>query len=820
MPGKRVCVDLTQLEPQVLIDGKEINQIFPSFCLPWVDGEPPLVGDAACRHRRCSASQAWGEARLDFSNRGRFHLCEGWIAMTTGPDSLGPANANFSWRPPMEKKIQAVGFVRVIRQILMPYRGEDVVLAMIVPDSLGPGPRQEIIDGLKSDFQQIYFVPRTIAAAMAWCESSHAYSLLDQAPRSDGDRVGHLLVTTTPADQWEAALVPIRVVVGNGDKCLKPIFDRVNSSSEIGVIGLGRTVLKGVAIESPNEFELWENWLMGSGRDLSEAFSTTQLLATEDAFRKYCSFSQSMKSGASHGVHDVLGQLSALPPDKFLGWVHVGDEKRGFARVTDELQDALGPPNEVMKPADMVQMGDWVLELVREGQVPYFEALAQLELYVLKKNRYRDSMDSWRELIEATEIAVGTRYRSPHPIDELSLPAGKAPEIDLYVRSQRKGASTTGYKRILQRTPEEHNVPVRILAEIRPGQGLARIEIKSRPPGGFYASIRESELEPGQAPDLKFSWPPGSAWVISEPELAAYAENEFARLLDSLDAGQGIIEATRMARKQINKWSRPSDLGVEVDALLYPQEIFPMFVYLGALPSGESKITSSLELILRKLQKAVALRLKSAPHREVSVLVQFSSWLYQYCPQSVLNLVREELESGGMISQSVIACAGNCFHSQDDYKLFFRSVHSAVQKDQVLPQYWLRAWRNLARFRHDCMSLEVVAEDVMEDLTMTYLQIFKAQQPEDNGKSHSPMLHGCYLAPQILKRRRYSGDFLSRGSELFRLFDDVLKFHIEGIKRIDRRTTNKRLANLECALKFLHEEADIHTLENLGNADS
>ncbi len=187
-------------------------------------------------------------------------------------------------------------------------------------------------------------------------------------------------------------------------------------------------------------------------------------------------------------------------------------------------------------------------------------------------------------------------------------------------------------------------------------------------------------------------------------------------------------------------------------------------------------------------------------------ILSFSSWLYARCLSELLDHVRSSL-SQSRPPPACLAVAGNCFHAHADYECLFARFDRSARSDPIEPQYWLRAWRNVARFRHDALDTAIITVDVQARLMNAYLDIFENAPPSFSAQT--AYLHCCYLAPHVLKRRRFDPEFLDPESGLGRRF-------AAGLKRAVETAPSKRLrASVACALEFLQHKADATTLQEL-----
>ena len=151
--------------------------------------------------------------------------------------------------------------------------------------------------------------------------------------------------------------------------------------------------------------------------------------------------------------------------------------------------------------------------------------------------------------------------------------------------------------------------------------------------------------------------------------------------------------------------------------------------------------------------------------------------------------VRRSMRRRDSLRDQELAVAGNCFASESDYQLFFTSLVRFINDGRGgSDQGWLRAYRNLSRFRAEALSLECLSED-RQRLILNWFGSLVKQCAERDG---SKVLSYCVrLAPHLLKRRRFDSEFLAPGSvehkRLGALFRQILKSGLGGYSRTDLR---------------------------------
>jgi hypothetical protein len=808
-----LVADFTSIQPSWRNSEGNEGNIWPSFCLPWFRGEPPLVGEAARLHRRASQVESYDpEAQLDLSNRGRWHWAEGWLGMTQSPDSIHPANVRMSWTPPGEKKDVSISFPAALREALAQIGSKAKSLGLVVPSALGPGPRQELLDELQKDFRgEILFIPRPIAAALSWCRSNAGQELLQATGATAKTRVGSLLVTTAGTDTWEAAEVPLRLEENDGDRTLCPVQDRTRFPSETGIIGLAW-----IAGENGNQqpAHISHSWLL---QEPSTYLGKTTL-------KEYLNASNHLKiqlqeSGVAPDwaptsfPDDILSQARALKNSgQLLNLVHCGIQQGqslpgGLASVEREASHL----HQLLPGCALLNGASEAMRRLERAFPPFYEALAPLDLHVLGRNKFHDPVSVWKPLLEKTEVPAGEEYISRKPIDDISLPAGSS-SIDLFIRTKRRGAVTYYQAMAEQKETLKNQEPVLIRARVRPGQGSARVEIHSVTPQLFDVSLQERRLQVSSSPPpLEYAWPPGSAFVASYRELERNARPQLNKVIEESRRGVANQWAIRLVTEEINAWIPSSSQPYAHRSLVVPEDIDELFIYLGTIPSSGAPSDSTMRLLVSSYGKAIEQYVKHpGTDRNDHTGLWAASWLYENCPSSILKATRKGVQGNLPVLPALLACAGNCFTKADDFKIFFRELSWCVREKEFSPLHWLRAYRNLARFRHDALSLAAISHQDQADILNWVLDTFELSIRD---RKRDYRRGCCTLFPHLLKRRRFDPNFLAKGTRQFRRADEVLKSALEV------NDAPKPHISAKCALAFLHQSATRQTLEQLSLAD-
>lgn len=810
---RKLAIDLTAIQPVWKESDSNFGDLYPGFCLPWFQDEPVMVSEVARKHRRGSGQGISGdEIKLDLKNRSRRTLAELWIAICHEPDTEKSSQVSFSWTPPGSETEISVHFTEVIFELLKPYQCSETFISLVIPAALGPGPREQLLKKLNPLFKDIQFVQRPIALALEWCESPEAEEVLAANPSAVGEKIGFLCVSTACMDRWELSQVPIRIEEFNGKKYLCPVLDRTgNSETSVDLPFIGLI------------FEAAKNSLVGSDfeqvyRHLLYQTSQSDNSITGERFVESSSFFESLPLvgwvSQSVGMSSAREKREKGPGDVLSGrlaLIHSGIEQDGG--LPHLLRAQIRRDDSAVFKQNGVNGALFALDRIEQGKIPYFEAIRPLDLYVQEVNEFHDPVEAWQPLLEGLEIPAGEEYRTPDPITDLEIPFGGQRELPLYLKRVKSGEFVTLFKGAQVRNDQAVPEPVEITARVRPGKGLSRVNIESiNNPDLFNTSFFVDELEEKSIPPLAYAWPPGSASVIVNEDY----HYELSDLISQFRRGVGgyhgssSIEVLREITKRINSWNSiksDMDLGEKPSS----EETDDRFLYAGTFPSSSKYHTDRSRYLAESLGSAIDSHFRGTRNHTYRRSILFaSSWLYEDCPEAIIGYVRDRF-SAGVVDDAVLACAGNCFVNAEDFRLFFEKFHSFIIKEAArnnssfIP--WVRAYRNLTRFRFDSISMDSLSKEVQHEIVVWFLDNFESVI-EDYDRERA--LYCSYLSPHILKRRRFDSDFMEVDSQLQKSAHRVFS-------KAKARMTGRRKLSVECALEFLTKTANESTLQRLGS---
>lgn len=147
----------------------------------------------------------------------------------------------------------------------------------------------------------------------------------------------------------------------------------------------------------------------------------------------------------------------------------------------------------------------------------------------------------------------------------------------------------------------------------------------------------------------------------------------------------------------------------------------------------------------------------------------------------------------------------------DDFRRFFPLVVEALCHPDAKPNNWLRAVRNICRFRNHALHTNAISDTVLTHLVDALFDNMRTQISSGN---FAPRIFGNCLEsiPFLLKRRRYDPDFLAPDSRVAR---QLIRF-LEEVDEEHRHRLPTRLQGVpKATLNFLSKKATSTDLEQL-----
>jgi len=197
-------------------------------------------------------------------------------------------------------------------------------------------------------------------------------------------------------------------------------------------------------------------------------------------------------------------------------------------------------------------------------------------------------------------------------------------------------------------------------------------------------------------------------------------------------------------------------------------------------------------------------------------LLRAGGWFYLAMPEECFAYLRSRLASANrtFLSAVELHAIGLAFEAPDDLHRFYPLVVQALRNPSIGPNEWLRAVRNICRFRNHALRPNAISDT---DLYQLIEQLFKKLQEQAVHRNFARIFGNCLeTIPFLLKRRRYDPEFLAPTSQLAQeLIHFLEKVDRESLWRLPRRLQPVPRA----AINFLRREAkesDIEALLGVG----
>jgi hypothetical protein len=363
----------------------------------------------------------------------------------------------------------------------------------------------------------------------------------------------------------------------------------------------------------------------------------------------------------------------------------------------------------------------------------------------------------------------------------------------------------------------KHDEPVRVEVEVKPGQGFARVRLESVTPGVFSARLDWRTMQECGEPDKpKLAYILGVSRILPDREMFRRAEGAMRNTLDALERkSPATTDRLRSLIAFLNKWplahyvERTRGHSTEKDFMLH-YGVIGSAGKLEALPAPG---------LARALQSEIgsgfdAQVAKGKPRSSIAAaLLRAGGWFYLAMPDVCYDYLRERLTEADEASLGLTAvelhAIGLAFESANDLRVFYPLLLDALRSGQR-PNNWLRALRNICRFRNHALKPETMPETLLQKLVQTLVEIMRQQAVAGNFRR---IFSNCLeTLPFLLKRRRYDPDFLAPTSQVA---SALLKF-LNSVDVQSRRQLPTRLQPVPRAtINFLEMKATATDLELL-----
>jgi hypothetical protein len=346
-------------------------------------------------------------------------------------------------------------------------------------------------------------------------------------------------------------------------------------------------------------------------------------------------------------------------------------------------------------------------------------------------------------------------------------------EITLTLRHEPTDGSPVAYRQtsIMQTKVCEKDTPIRIDVKAKPGQGFAHVMLKSIDPGYFAGRLDWRHMKECKEPTVTYGYTL-TVKLVAHPQLWTTAEAELKILRDVLNGPRReylFLDPIRAATNAMNKCVhslnykyRPGVAKIEVDDHIY---------YTPVDVNGKAPTPAGNRLI-EEISDGLAEHILMGWNKDVTKgATRLLAWLYRGCPSEVTEEAFSKVGARdadlAMLDLHIIGLTLG--DKPASHIPRYMDIMRAKLPLLSAPNNWLRAFRDIVRLNEH--ALRDVPNATLEAIVDALLQNLGRAISE--GKRS--LASNCYLSILfLLKRRRYSKSFLSKGDPRYQQILDCL----------------------------------------------
>ena len=754
------------------------SAIHSTMLLPAARGDCFTVGESTDTHRRGRALSWPMEAQsppggVIANGNGRVYAEA--VLRSFAADRLG--DRSFTWKPD--------GFTEstVSADILLgdSLKGElthESEVGLVVPDGLKEEERQAVIDAC-SPHGKVWLIPRTMAAAIAWCRSKAAAPLL--IGKSDENApIGHIILIEAGFGPWAVAAVPIYRVTRGNENWLVPKREArfrkvVEGLTGWGLLARQATHHQGRSALTRMSDPKWVLDILDGEQALVDDY-IMKPMPSRDVPPSIPGLSPGgiWHEGARHLVAEAQSLRSLAATDclggELIGALAWAKKNGGYFR--DLLRPLFGDRQLDISDAAVSAGAGLAVVGKANGTPTWFETLEKMSLFYQGENEMGDPVAKWAALLPGTVMDAGSDYESEKPILGLHVPVGMN-EITLTLRHEPADGSPYTYRQtsIMQTKVCEKDTPLRIDVKAKPGQGFAHVMLKSIDPGYFSGRLDWRHMKECTEPTVSYGYTL-TVKLVAHPQLWSTAEAELKILRDVLKGPRReylFLDPIRAATNAMNKCVhsvnykyRPGVAKIEVDDHIY---------YTPVDVNGRAPTPAGNRLIM-EISDGLVEHIEAGWNKDVTKgALRLLAWLYRGCPSEVTSEVFAKVQARdtdlAMLDLHIIGLT----MGDQSVSLIPRYMEIMREKLPLLaaPNNWLRAFRDIVRLNEH--ALRDVPNTTLEAIVDALLPRFRSAI--SLGKR--AVASNCYLSILfLLKRRRYSKSFLGKDDPRYHQILDCL----------------------------------------------
>ena len=814
-------------------------QTHSTLLLPESRGDYFTVGESTEQHRRGRALSWPMEAQsppggLPANGNGRVYA----EAVLRAFACQELVDRTFVWRPDGSTE-SAVSAEVLLGESLKGELSREAEVGLVVPDGLEENQRQAVIDAC-APHGRVWLIPRTMAAAIAWCRSQSAKPYL-VGEADENNPIGHIILIEAGLGPWAVTAVPIFRVAKGKNNWLVPKREAshrkvVDALTGWGLLARQATHQRGHPAMTLMNDPDWVLDVLDGELALVDEY-VNKPMPDEDVLPQMPGLDggkiwyDGARQLASEASALMAGIKSPCLGGEMVGAMARAKKQGGYLR--DQLLSAFRLKYLDVSD-DAVSAGAALAMVSKENGTPtWFENLETIHLFFKDKNKLGDPIPGWEPLLPGKQMDAGRDYLSEKPIDKFSIPAGRN-TITLTLQHTHEGGhdyrrSTTAQSQVCKDV-----TPILITVQAKPGQGFAVVSVKSKTPGLFAGKLDWRKMEVCKKPEIKYSYTPTAKLVPVEVlwngaldliEVASYRlrtgriDDDLVKTLRRINTC--LNRCTHSGAAVPDKWKV---VGAEKGAHIY---YAPVSIE-GRAPTQECKeaLSHLHELLEENVINAIPSGgpvSKKAMKKAKNAASRLMAWNYHGCPDCVKDAAIEKLLADEKLSVLDLHVLGLAISGREEIQAFMDRLARDLPKIEKANN-WLRAFRNLVRLNEH--ALRDVDDATVYDIIKDVLR--RLELAID--KTSSSIAANCLEAMlYVLKRRRYSGGFMAKDSdealELLRLVngDEEVDMSNPGYseKTLSFLSVNNRNF-VGILIKFLYEDAtdtDIEKSANLGNSE-
>ena len=768
--GQEATTEAVILPPEVAIHS--------TILLPAARGDCFTVGESTDTHRRGRALSWPMEAQsppggVIANGNGRVYAEA--VLRSFAADRLG--DRTFTWKP------DGVTESSVSADVLLgdSLKGElthESEVGLVVPDGLKEEERQAVIDAC-SPHGKVWLIPRTMAAAIAWCRSKAAAPLL--IGKSDENvPIGHIILVEAGFGPWAVTAVPIFRVTKGRKNWLVPKREArfrkvVEGLTGWGLLARQATHHQGRSALTRMNDPKWVLDILDGEQALVDEYVNKPMPPEGVLPRMPGLGGGTVWHVGAQQLASTVYALMAEMKSPCLGGEMIGAlawSKKQGGYLRDQLLSDFDL-NRLDVSDTAVSAGAALAMIGKANGTPtWFETLEKMSLFYQGVNEMEDPVAKWAALLPGTVMDAGSDYESEKPILGLHVPVGMN-EITLTLRHEPTDGSPITYRQtsIMQTKVCEKDTPIRIDVKAKPGQGFAHVMLKSIDPGYFAGRLDWRHMKECKEPTVTYGYTL-TVRLVAHPQLWSTAEAELKILRDVLKGPRReylFLDPIRSATNAMNKCVhsvnykyRPGVAKIEVDDHIY---------YTPVDVNGKAPTPAGNRLI-QEICDGLVEHILTGWNKDVTKgATRLLAWLYRGCPSEVTEEVFSKVgawDTGlSMLDLHIIGLTLG--DKPASHIPRYMDIMRAKLPLLPAPNNWLRAFRDIVRLNEH--ALRDVPNTTLEAIVDALLTTFRRAISE--GKR--ALASNCYLSILfLLKRRRYSKSFLGKDDVRYRQILDCL----------------------------------------------